>query len=393
MVNTTAIIAAAGKSLRMGNDTRKQFINIGDKPILSYTIAKFEDCKSISSIIIGISEDSKDIVKNIIKKFSFKKVSIIIGGDTRQDTVKNCLNNVSKETDIIIVHDGVRPFIKVSDIQNVIDLSYKKGCAILALPVKDTLKNKDENGKVTTINRSNIWIAQTPQGFKKDIIKDAFTHAYNNNIQATDEASLVENISKDIFFVEGSYNNIKITTSEDLLYAEFLLDQFKSDNKYTKDEKKHISYDVESDTIVTIYTDGACSNNPGVGGYGAVLLYNGKRKEISQGFKSTTNNRMELTSVIHALLQLKGEGHIVNLYSDSKYVVDAINKKWVYKWSSNNWMRNAKEKALNIDLWEQLLPLLKIHNVTFIWVKGHANNKENERCDFLARQAIQEFVD
>lgn len=139
---------------------------------------------------------------------------------------------------------------------------------------------------------------------------------------------------------------------------------------------------------VDIYTDGACSGNPGRGGYGAVLLFNGARKELSQGFEETTNNRMELLAVIEGLKALK-EPCDVTLYSDSKYVVDAINKGWAEKWRNNNWMRNKKDKALNVDLWEEALKMLKVHNVTFVWVKGHADNVENERCDFLAREAIK----
>lgn len=136
-----------------------------------------------------------------------------------------------------------------------------------------------------------------------------------------------------------------------------------------------------------IYTDGACSGNPGAGGYGAVLLYKNNRKEISAGYKLTTNNRMEMLAVIKALEILK-EPCIVNLYSDSKYIVDAVEKGWAIKWKNNNWKRNKSEMALNIDLWERLLLLLEKHKVKFTWVKGHANNIENERCDFLARTAI-----
>lgn len=139
---------------------------------------------------------------------------------------------------------------------------------------------------------------------------------------------------------------------------------------------------------IEIYTDGACSGNPGPGGYGVVLLYKGKRKELSEGFRLTTNNRMEILAVIKGLEALK-EPCEVKLYSDSKYVVDAVLKGWAEKWKQNGWYRNKKEKAQNTDLWERLLKLLKIHTVTFIWVKGHADNVENERCDVLARNAIQ----
>ena len=139
---------------------------------------------------------------------------------------------------------------------------------------------------------------------------------------------------------------------------------------------------------IEIYTDGACSGNPGVGGYGIVLLYKDIRKEISAGYKLTTNNRMEIIAVITALKTLK-EPCNVTLYTDSKYVVNAINQKWVYGWQKNGWKNSSKKQVSNIDLWKELLPLLEIHNVKFIWVKGHAENKENNRCDFLARDAIK----
>ena len=138
---------------------------------------------------------------------------------------------------------------------------------------------------------------------------------------------------------------------------------------------------------VTIYTDGACSGNPGQGGYGAVLLYGSARKELSCGYQMTTNNRMETMAVIRALEALKEPCQVL-LYSDSKYVVDAVEKGWVLKWKANSWKRNKKEMASNIDLWEELLKLLEYHTVQFIWVKGHADNVENERCDELAREAI-----
>lgn len=138
---------------------------------------------------------------------------------------------------------------------------------------------------------------------------------------------------------------------------------------------------------VEIYTDGACSGNPGAGGYGALLLYGSAKKELSAGYRMTTNNRMEMLAVIKALEALKEPCHVV-LYSDSKYVVDAITKGWVTKWKQNGWQRNKKEKASNVDLWEDMLKQLGRHDVTFQWVKGHADNPGNERCDTLAREAI-----
>lgn len=134
---------------------------------------------------------------------------------------------------------------------------------------------------------------------------------------------------------------------------------------------------------VTIYTDGACSGNPGPGGYGIILQYGEHRKEMSAGFDNTTNNRMELLGVITALEALK-QPCDVELYSDSKYVIDAVTKGWAEKWRSKGWMRTPKEPAKNPDLWERLLDLLEVHSVTFHWVKGHAQNENNNRCDELA---------
>ena len=134
---------------------------------------------------------------------------------------------------------------------------------------------------------------------------------------------------------------------------------------------------------VEIFTDGACSGNPGPGGWGAVLRYNGREKELSGGESDTTNNRMELTAVIKALEQLKEPCKVI-LTTDSKYVSDGIGKGWAVSWQKNGWRKADKKPALNPDLWERLLELLKIHNVTINWVKGHAGHPENERCDELA---------
>ncbi len=134
---------------------------------------------------------------------------------------------------------------------------------------------------------------------------------------------------------------------------------------------------------IEIFTDGACSGNPGAGGYGVILRYKGTTKELSGGEPHTTNNRMELMGVIAGLSALK-EPCEVKLYSDSKYIVDAVNQGWAKKWRANGWKRGKNEPALNSDLWARLLDLLDVQEVTFIWVKGHAGHPENERCDKLA---------
>lgn len=142
---------------------------------------------------------------------------------------------------------------------------------------------------------------------------------------------------------------------------------------------------------VEIFTDGACSGNPGPGGWGAILRYNTIEKEISGGASQTTNNRMEITAVIEALALLKESCEVI-LYSDSQYVCNALTKGWAKKWKANNWMRNKNEPALNSELWERLLGLYDKHKVTVIWVKGHAGHPENERCDRLAVAQVKKYA-
>ena len=134
---------------------------------------------------------------------------------------------------------------------------------------------------------------------------------------------------------------------------------------------------------VTLYTDGACSGNPGPGGWGAILIYKDIRKEMSGGDKETTNNKMELTAAIEGLSALK-EPCRVKLYSDSKYLIDGITKDWARGWKAKGWKKSDGKPALNIDLWERILELDDYHEIEYIWVKGHAGNPNNERCDRLA---------
>ena len=141
---------------------------------------------------------------------------------------------------------------------------------------------------------------------------------------------------------------------------------------------------------VTLYTDGACSGNPGPGGWGVILEFQGVEKELSGGEERTTNNRMELTAVIAGLSALK-EPCIVELYSDSKYVIDGLSKGWAVSWRKNGWKKADKKPALNPDLWEKLLELTEIHQIRYHWVKGHAENEKNNRCDELAVAESKKF--
>lgn len=141
---------------------------------------------------------------------------------------------------------------------------------------------------------------------------------------------------------------------------------------------------------VKLYTDGACSGNPGPGGWGAILVYRSTEKVMSGGEKETTNNRMEMTAVIKGLEALK-EPCEVELVSDSKYVIDALSKGWASGWRAKNWKKSDGGKALNSDLWETLLDLVRVHKMTYVWIKGHAGHPYNERCDALAVEETQKF--
>ena len=367
----TAILPAAGSGKRMGKDIKKQFLKLNGKEIIVYTIEKFEQCNEVDEIIIVTTEETIPFLWEIVKREGFQKVvAIVKGGTERQHSVYAGICAVSEKTDFVIVHDGVRPFVAIEDISKTIEIVKQKGACVLGVKTKDTIKICDEENKIIqTPKRDFVWCIQTPQVFKKSLLLKAFEKANKTGFVGTDESVLIEQMGFDVFVEEGHYDNIKITTPEDMMIAEAFV-------------KKQIKKEV------IIYTDGACSGNPGAGGYGAVLLYGDKRKELSQGYRMTTNNRMEVLAVIKALEILKGQCS-VTLYSDSKYVVDAIEKGWVKKWKANGWKRNQKEMASNIDLWERLLQLLEKHHVVFHWVKGHADNIENERCDFLARKAIE----
>lgn len=142
---------------------------------------------------------------------------------------------------------------------------------------------------------------------------------------------------------------------------------------------------------VDIYTDGSCSGNPGPGGWGALLMYKGVKRELSGGEELTTNNRMELTAAIKALEALK-EPCEVCLYTDSKYVSDAFNNGWIYAWAKKGWKKADGKPVLNVELWQRLYELMRKHDVTLVWVKGHAENEYNNRCDFLATEETKKFI-
>lgn len=220
MTKNIAIIVCSGVGKRMNSNIPKQFIKIEDKPIVCYTIEKFENCSSIDEIIIVVNKEYINFFKeDIVKIYGYKKISKIVeGGKERLNSVYNGINAVDEKDSIILIHDGVRPFIEEKDILNIIENTLKYEACVIGVKAKDTIKICENNIIKSTPNRENIWLAQTPQAFKYNIIKKAYDLAISENKIATDDASLVENLGYNVVMVEGSYDNIKITTKEDLRF-------------------------------------------------------------------------------------------------------------------------------------------------------------------------------
>ncbi len=218
MTKNIVIIVCSGIGKRMNSSIPKQFIKIKEKPIICYTIDKFENCSNIDEIIVVVNEEYIEFFKeNIIIKYGYKKITKIVkGGKERLNSVYNGINVIDEKDSIILIHDGVRPFIKEKDIVNIIKKTIKYDACVLGVKVKDTIKVCENNIIKNTPNRDNIWIAQTPQAFKYNIIKKAYDIAIKQNKLATDDASLVEELGYNVIMIEGDYNNIKITTQEDL---------------------------------------------------------------------------------------------------------------------------------------------------------------------------------
>jgi len=222
----SVIIAAAGMSNRMKSKINKQFIFLNDKPMLAHTIEKFERCKYVDEIIVVAKEDEINYCKKeIIRKYKFKKVSKIVrGGKERQDSVYNGILALNEKSGIVLSHDGARPFVSIKSIVDSIEGAYNYGACIIAVPVKDTIKVVDENNNInTTPERNLLWQAQTPQCFRKDILMEAYRKAIEDSFLGTDDSMLVERLGIDVKIVMGSYENMKITTPEDIVIAESLL--------------------------------------------------------------------------------------------------------------------------------------------------------------------------
>ena len=225
-MNCSVIIAAAGQGKRMQSDINKQYIRLKEKPILAHTIEAFEKVEEINEIILVVSKNEIDLCSQlVVKPYGFKKVKKIIGGGKeRQDSIYEGLQVLSKETDVVLIHDGARPFIKEKEIKKSIQVAHQEGACVVGVRVKDTIKlvNK-EQCILQTPDRSQLWSVQTPQVFQYKILKRAYEKAKEDHFMGTDDASVVERLGIPVKIIEGQYSNIKITTPEDLVYGEIIL--------------------------------------------------------------------------------------------------------------------------------------------------------------------------
>lgn len=224
-MTASAIITAGGRGVRFGSGAPKQFASLGGKPLLAHSVETFSSLDIISEIVLVAPDDWVPYVEKEIAGIPGSRVSRVVpGGAERQHSVENGFNALSGEPDVVVIHDGVRPFASASLIEEVIREAYGHGAALAALPAGDTVKKAGETGLVeSTIPRDTLWLAQTPQAFRYGVLREAFEKAREDGFHATDEALLAERIGAHVKLVKGSPHNIKITTREDLALGELLL--------------------------------------------------------------------------------------------------------------------------------------------------------------------------
>lgn len=225
-MKSSAVIVSAGKGHRFMEGKKKQFVSLAGKPVLCHTLDKFEACPLIHSLLLVVGREDMDFcLKGIVERYGYHKVSQIVpGGKVRQESVKNGIDLLSRDADIVVIHDGVRPFVTPEMIEESIRVASHSKAAVIAMPVKETIKMVNPDGTVLrTLDRGSLWQIQTPQTFQIDLIKEAFRKAAEDGFVGTDDASLVERLGVEVHVLPGSYANIKITTPEDLMLANLFL--------------------------------------------------------------------------------------------------------------------------------------------------------------------------
>ena len=223
-MSVCAVVPAGGTGTRMGGTVPKQFLELNGKPILYYTLKTLQDCGIISELILVVPEKEYD---NACTDWLGKPeivTKVVVGGEKRQDSVYNGFCELSPQTEIVLVHDGVRPFLSHQMIQESVDAAREYGAAITAIPVNDTIKKVDDSGLVSkTVDREGLWRVQTPQVFRYELLQEAFKKANSEKFYGTDEGTLIEHLGKPVKVVEGSEQNIKITRPEDLRLSEIFI--------------------------------------------------------------------------------------------------------------------------------------------------------------------------
>ena len=222
-MKVAVIIAGGGVGKRMGADRPKQYLELSGRPLICHTLDRFMGIENIGKIVVVLPSDfvssfQEDILKPYDYDLSF--IEILEGGVKRQDSVRNGLKAVPGDFDVVLVHDACRPFVGRTVIEKSIEVAYKDGAAIVAAPIKETIKKVSAGNINETVDRQNLWGAQTPQAFRLNVLKEAFAKAYKDGFCGTDDAVLVERIGGSVKIIEGDYRNIKITTPEDLIVAE-----------------------------------------------------------------------------------------------------------------------------------------------------------------------------
>ena len=224
-----AIIAAGGKGVRAGTPVNKQFVEIGGKPILAHTLRAFEKCDVVEEVVVVAPGDWLFFVaEEIVDRHGFRKVRRVVeGGAERQDSVYEGLKALDEDVEVVLIHDAARPFVTEREIRQVAEAARESGAAICAVRPRDTVKRGSEKVVESTLPRGELWLVQTPQGFRRELILRAYERARKESFLGTDDAGLVERLGEEVVVVEGSYRNFKITTPEDLELARLLIEKGK----------------------------------------------------------------------------------------------------------------------------------------------------------------------
>ncbi len=298
-MKTVAIIPAGGAGKRLGLEVAKQYLLLDSSPMLVHTLRVFQMTEMVSAVVLVVpKEDEASVQKQIVEKYGLTKViSIVAGGRERQDSVRNGLQAVPGTCDVVIVHDGVRPFVTPDMVRRVVAAAAEYGAASIGVPAKDTIKETTvENIVTTTLPRQNLWQTQTPQAFRYDVLCRAYAEAQRDHFYGTDDASLVERTGVKVRMVNGSHENIKITTPEDLLMAEALMVNKRKEKMTVRSGLGYDSHRLSPDRK---------------------LILGGVEIPFDRGLQGHSDADVVLHAVCDALLGMAGAGDIGRHFPDT----------------------------------------------------------------------------